>query len=224
MRWVSFMLAMSILLGVQLNNQTHGDPDVVAAYHQRVRSIAEELPYRVGEWLGVDEAPPPAAVQLLRPNVMLGRRFIDTEGRREAALVLVQCRDSRDMAGHYPPVCYPAHGWQWGEAPTQVSVQVAGASVPMTRYGFERSTFTTDRMVVIYGLFVLPNRGLAVDIGQVREAAADYRARGMGAAQVQVALGAGYTRDEELQIVGTLMESAWPVIEAVWNDGPGSRK
>lgn len=221
MRLFSIILALLILLGVHAQRRAHPDAETVSAYHAGVRSAALALPYRVGDWLAVDETPPPAAVKLLRPNVMLSRGYFDADGRWVAAVVLVQCKDPRDMAGHFPPVCYPAHGWQWESQAEPVTVPANDAEVAMTRYGFERSSFTAVRRIVVYGLFALPHRGLATDMKQVREAAADYRARGLGAAQVQIAVGAGLSRDEELRIVGTLLESTWPVIESVLTDRGG---
>lgn len=215
MQWISLILALLILLSLHLQQRTHNDPAVVSQYHARVRGAAQAVPYRLGDWMGIDEPVPTAAVQLLRPNVMLGRGFFDADGRWIAALNLVQCSDTRDMAGHFPPVCYPAHGWQWSAAAEQVLIPLPTTDVLMTRYAFERSSFTAQRSAVIYGMFVLPTRGLAVDMGEVREAAADYRARGLGAAQVQVVLPSGLARDEEIRIAGRLIDSVWPVVEAV---------
>src|SRR5262245_21230560 len=85
-----------------------GDP---RAYHESVRVVAARIPLRVGEWVGREIEPPEAAVSLLRPNAIRGVRFEHEATKEEVSLTLVQCRDARDMGGHWPPVCYPAHGW-----------------------------------------------------------------------------------------------------------------
>ena len=54
---------------------------------------------------------PPEAVKLLKPNVKLGRHYESLkDSRKQADLMIVQCKSPNDMSGHYPPNCYPQSG------------------------------------------------------------------------------------------------------------------
>jgi hypothetical protein len=215
LRHLPTALTLAMLMGVLLQARARNDPESVAAYHARVREAVRAIPYRVGPWEGVDRAPPSAAVRLLRPNVLFSRQYTDPQRRRSGTLVIVQCTDSRDMGGHYPPVCYPAHGWRTTVPGTLESVQVGGMPVRVARYTFDRSSFNTRRALAVYGFFVLPGSGLGTDLGAVRRAAADYRVRALGAAQVQVVLDEDLTPAEEVEVVGELLAAAWPAVEEI---------
>ncbi len=108
------LLACTLLAGIVAEQRTHIKPVDVEPYHARARAAIEAVPYVIGYWTGKDDDIPPAAQKLLRPNAILSRTYIDTQpsarGPRVASLLIVQCRDSRDMVGHYPPICYRAQG------------------------------------------------------------------------------------------------------------------
>src|SRR5438477_7343006 len=106
------VLSMGLLAGIVAEQATHLKPKDVEPYHDRARAAVDAVPYFIGNWTGKDDDIPAAAQKLLRPNAILSRTYseIDTSslgGRhREASLLIVQCRDSRDMVGHFPPICY----------------------------------------------------------------------------------------------------------------------
>src|SRR5439155_15295111 len=81
-------------------------------YHARVRRIAtESRPQRLGTWEATDFPLPRPVVAPLGPCVALSRRYHDTVSGRIATSLLIQCRDTRDILGYYPPVFYVRHGW-----------------------------------------------------------------------------------------------------------------
>ena len=81
-------------------------------YHEKVASAIDAIPYRVGNWIGTDIEAPREAVKLLRPNRLLQREFVDPSTRERFNVLVVHCGSLDDMLGHYPPICYPAHGWR----------------------------------------------------------------------------------------------------------------
>lgn len=206
------ILTAVLLLGVLLD--VSGRPPVADAdpYHAQVKDAVARIPTRIGSWRGVDEPVPPAARALLRPNAIFSRAYTDPITNHSATLVLVQCRDSRGMMGHYPPVCYPAHGWEEGETARAIDVEIDGVTIPTTRYSYVQSGFNRRKTKVIYGFFAIPGTGLAREMDGVRRAASDYRARGLGAAQVQIILGDGLSPAEESEIVRELLTPVMPVI------------
>jgi hypothetical protein len=80
-------------------------------YHASVRQAAASVPLRTGTWFATEEPVPPSAMALIKPNVILSRRYVDAISGQQAILLLVQCRDARDLLGHWPPVCYAGQGW-----------------------------------------------------------------------------------------------------------------
>ena len=81
-------------------------PEVVEPYHARVNTVVNAIPYVIGYWTGRDQEIPTAAQKLLRPNVILSRSYVEKHpaewNRRDraASLLIVQCREARDMLDH----------------------------------------------------------------------------------------------------------------------------
>ena len=111
---------------------------------------------------------PDAAVQLLRPNTTLSRRYVNVSDERQwADLLVVQCRDPNDMSGHYPPNCYPANGEPMvSERPR--TWQVGDRTINGMEYQFERGDLGKPVRYCVYNFFELPGRGIVPDMQQVR--------------------------------------------------------
>jgi len=214
-KFAPLAITIALLSGVAWEAAARPRPEDAAPFHRRVREFFDSLPYRIGPWVGADHAPTPAAQQLLRPNVLVSRAYRNSETGRSANLLFVQCRDSRDMSGHYPPVCYPAHGWREDHQVTEQAVRVGGVDIPMARYVFERSGFNRHQKIVIAQFFVLPGQGFATSMNDVHRAASDYPMRAFGAAQVQVVMDAGLPAEEEGAIVKQLLGPLTPVLTAI---------
>ena len=222
MKLIPLAITAALLSGVAWETASRPTPEDAAPFHRQVRDFFESFPYRVGGWVGTDIAETPAAQKLLRPNVMLSRAYRNADAGRSASLLFVQCRDSRDMAGHYPPVCYPAHGWEKEFAVTQERVTVGGVDIPVARYLFERSGFESRHKVVIYGFFVLPGRGFVTSMDAVRQAASDYRVRALGAAQVQILMDATISPEDERTVFAELVGPLTPALELIARGAAGT--
>lgn len=201
MRWLSVLLTGAILGGFAWETSTHPTREGAAPFHARAARLVHTLPDQLGPWIAVERPePPPAAQKLLRPNAIAVRRFQHMATNQSVTLIVVQCNDARDMGGHYPPVCYPAHGWQLvgSRGPVPHEIVVPGRSsgpdaamrVPTMVYEFRKETLTRRNAVMIQSFFVIPGVGIAPDIKSVQRAAEDYRVRLNGATQVQIVLDA----------------------------------
>ena len=205
-----------LLLGGTLVEKVvfHLPPADAAAYHARVRQIATELPYNIGPWLGTDTPIPPSAVALLKPNVIVSRQYRHVRTGRTASVLIVQCEDARDLIGHYPPVCYAAHGWSArGAAP--VDRVLDGETIPITDYTFVSKRIDRTSELRIANFMVLPDGQVCRNMDGVESAAQDYRRKFFGAAQVQIVTDAswdGFERDELFQAVIAAVE---PLLEAI---------
>jgi hypothetical protein len=228
---MSFAMAapISVLLllgGIAFQNRDHVEPQDADAFHARARSAVEAFPHSIEFWTGSDYEIPRAAQKLLRPNAIVSRRYVenrtDRPTRREAQVLIVQCRDTRDMVGHYPPVCYPAHGM------TQIDAQprhwrLGERDISGMEYSFVRRQDGQTQLTTVYSFFVVPTTdgrdAIRPDMKSVRAAAEDYQQRHFGAAQFQMKFdgdsATSWSRAERDEIFATLFEPAAPVITSL---------
>ncbi|TVQ61642.1 MAG: exosortase-associated EpsI family protein [Phycisphaerales bacterium] len=214
-------LALLALLGVLLIGGFQ--PRQIAgtdAYFLEVKTEIEAMPYRIGRWIGQDAEVQEAATMLLRPNKILQRRYVDPVTQQAVSVLVVHCGDARDMNGHYPPVCYPAHGWLM-QRRAQASVPVGRSLLPAMRYEFTRpeevgGSLNRDGMVVA-NLFVLPGLGgeVVLDMSAVERVARSAERSGLGAAQVQVITPASMPDDERDEVHRAFFSALEPVIRTI---------
>ncbi|MCC6660587.1 MAG: exosortase-associated EpsI family protein [Phycisphaerales bacterium] len=224
------LLTLAMLCGILFQEQAKPDAARLESYHDAVRRIVEDIPLEIGPWYGTKVKAPEAAIQLLKPNVIFSCQYRNRDTGRVATMTLVQCRDSRDMAGHFPPVCYPASGWATDAEPSTRAIRVGGADVPMARYEFSRLARSSEhglpqaQEITVYGFFVLPGKGFATSMSDVRSAASDLRVRGLGAGQVQVLMDSGAGVVDEENVVRDLLAPVIPALRAIEDDTLGKGK
>lgn len=210
-------LAALLLIGFVRANP--GDEGAINAYHERVARVINSIPVDINGWVGKQVPVPQSATNLLRPNAIIARNYTNDERGLSATLLVVQCRDTRDMAGHYPPQCYPASGWLEPDEDAVSMVEVEGQE--MRRYRFHRVAGQAERSIIVYSLFVLPTGDLTVSMTDVRRLSADYGYRRYGAAQIQVLLDAGVDEGDQAWILDQMYQIAKPAIDAVLDRGDG---
>src|ERR1700722_12212163 len=107
---------VALMLGMIAENATHITPANAGPYHAAARLAVESIPTKIGSWSRKDEKIPREAIKLLRPNVICCWKYSDNDVShprwydRWASLLVDQCRDARDMNGHWPPNCYVNSG------------------------------------------------------------------------------------------------------------------
>lgn len=197
-------VATAMLLGgIARQNAHHVKPVDVEPFHEAAKAAIAAEPYTIGSWAGTDMAVPQEAVKLLNSNIIISRKYVNTARLDEwASLLIVQCRDSRDMTGHYPPVCYPGQGEELVKS-TPMDVTIAGMSIPLMEYLFQRHIGDQAAQRYIYNFMAVPGVGLIRDMDGLHRAAEDYQRRYFGAAQFQLLLPAELSEQERLQILNT---------------------
>lgn len=226
------LLCAGVLLGITVEKHRHVQPQDAEAYHARVAAAINEMDFTIGDersgiWIGTKIEPTKEAVKLLRPNIILSRRYNNEDaGRARAArrcdVLIVHCKDSRDMVGHYPENCYVNLGETLVEKRDR-AWQIAGLpTIIGTEYTFERF----DRGPAgarrirrcVYNFLVVPtNKGMVIvrDIKGLNEAAEDYQKRYFGAAQFQFLMTDELKREDRDQIFETLLGSNPGVFQAL---------
>lgn len=188
--------------------------DDAEPFHERIRLATRAIPYQIGLWSGEDKQLPPAAIKLLRPNVLFNRAYHNLETGQQVTLLLVQCKDARDLAGHYPPICYPAHGWIEDYARPR-DWTVRGLNIQAMEYGFSFARLEDTSRIVVYNFMVLPDGQILRDMQGVRQAADDYTRHFFGAAQVQLIADAIVPDARRGQAFHDLLAANQPLLEAL---------
>lgn len=209
-----------MLAAIGFSHRVRTDSAAVAAYHTSIREAAKHFPVDFGPWSGFEVDLPPSATKLLRPNALVAREYrTEAHGGLSATLLLVQCEDTRDMQGHYPPNCYPAHGWAEGAMDGRADFGGLGAA----KYEFVRRAGVEDDGITVYNLFVLPTGEVTASMDDVRRASADYLMRPYGAAQIQVVIASRVPRAEHGWVLGQMHEIAKPVLDTLLMGAPAHR-
>jgi hypothetical protein len=217
------LLSLGMLAGMVAEKRTHVKPEDVEPYHARAREAIESLPWRMGTWIGMEQPVPEAAIKMLRPNVIVNRQYVDTtldpaKRDRRATLLIVHCRDSRDMVGHYPPNCYPAHGMTTLSTTPQ-HWQVEHLNIHGTEYIFEQTVQDRTHRIAIYNFLIVPGVGIVPDMRGVHKAASDYQRRYFGVAQFQILMDGQMPPEERKEVLATFIAENIPIIETLMSGG-----
>lgn len=219
--WLVLVVSSVMLLAVAAASRVRVDETAVDQYHQSIVRASASLPVDYGVWAGHEVDIPPSATKLLRPNVLIAREYVTPErGGLRATLMVVQCADTRDMQGHYPPHCYPAHGW----ASEASGPGPAMGDLETIRYGFSRGVGDDQRRIVVYNLFLLPSGEATTSMKDVRRASSDYLVRPYGAAQVQVVLDGSVPADQHGWILEEMRKIAEPLLRPLIDGAPEHRE
>jgi hypothetical protein len=201
-RHVWLCTSLLLLAGAAWQQESRRAPADAKEYHKRIRDEAAAIPLNVNGWIGSDAPVPYEAMDMLRPNVIIGRSY--RKGGREVWFQMVHCVDVRNLENHYPPHCYPATGYTMLSQAAR-EWEIDGLRIPATEYQFARMAIDPSTAVVVENFMVLPKIGIVRDMGPVSEVADDVRRRTYGAAEFQVLFGAGTTATERTAITRELL-------------------
>ncbi len=184
-------------------------------YFEEVASAIDSVPYQIRSWYGVELPFTEVVVQMLRPNKILRRTFQDPALGHRASLSIIHCTDVRDMLGHHPPVCYPAHGWHLESRHTE-EIVVRGRSQEVNIYHFSRLNAGSREAIRIVSFFVAPGvDGIIREMDEMERASKRSGLAGLGAAQVQVLTPLSQSQEATGAMVSGIVEAIEPVIEKI---------
>ena len=180
-----------------------------------------------------------AANELLKPNVLLQRRYTLPGTPKAMTLLLDQVKDAQAMLGHYPPVCYRGLGQVLvdddgreldSDEGTAVTLHMAGPAgamdIPAMVYTFEDKGRGSRQM--IFNFLILPSGRFVTRMAEVDRAAADFGQRCYGAAQLQFAFGLPKDatkaeileqRDENQKTVETFLAALGDLLRVIYSGG-----
>lgn len=206
---IAVVLGASLGLGFAMPDGTNAD-----GYHADVREVAEDLPRQIGPWSAVDTELPEAAVALLKPNVLISRRYDDEKTGRSFALLIVQCADARDMEGHYPPNCYPGSGWST-LGRQAMSLDIGSHQADSMDYRFERKSNQSIERIGVVNVIMVPGDGFVTSMSRIRKLAGTISDRFYGAAQMQFVFSGQWELEERQAIVEQVGASFEPLMDVI---------
>lgn len=216
------LLCLGLLGAVEVERRTQLEPKDAEPYHARaaaaVRATTRSVSVQGEPWSAQQVPVPEAAVKLLGNAEALRLSFKGRTSGHDctADLLVVHCQDSRDMTGHYPPVCYPGSGYtETSRDLTQHAQTAAGLTVPYVEYAFEKETGGRTSKIVVYNFFVVPGRGVVREIQDVRDAAEDYQRRFFGATQLQLVVSAELPPSWRERILRSMLDANGPLLAAL---------
>ena len=197
------------------------DSETSLARSAQVRASFGSVPYRIGDWVVGEAEPvvPVAAVEILHPNVILSRRYMNTGDGRWLSLLIVHCSDARDMQGHYPPNCYPANGWTL-DAQRDCSVPLQGQEIEMRIYDFRRMRgWANEERLRVFNYFMLPNGDTALAMSAVKRLAGRYSTSVQGVAQVQLMASEDLSVEDSIEAIAELLDGLMPHLHVLQTKG-----
>jgi hypothetical protein len=234
------ILSVCILAAALAETRRRVQPGDAEPFHKLYKAAIEQIPRVItnesSTWYGKDEAIPVSAAALLKPNEIINRVYQESRPGavigRGVDLLIVQCKDARDMEGHYPPRCYPAEGdtlvrsepRDW-VIPDRISAQgrAPGMTISGMEYEFSQVTGVENTRRVVYNFFLIPGfHNTLRDIEAVYKAGEDYQRRYYGAAQVQLVMPAELSREERDDVLQQLIGPYVDVLRVLQSGGIGS--
>ncbi len=182
-----------------------------------IRGAAALVPTRIGTWIGQDVDVPVQALAVLKPNVMISRRYTNVENGTVAGLMLVHCGNAHHMAGHFPLRCYPARGWVLQSAESR-DWDAGGINITGSEYHFHLdalSNHADDQSIVVVNCLLRPNGQILRDMDHMSRTIIGAGGAASGAGQLQVYFDSSVPREQRDAAVETVLGGCKPLIQAI---------
>ncbi|MEM1355112.1 MAG: exosortase-associated EpsI family protein [Planctomycetota bacterium] len=213
-------IAAGLIIAAFVQGSLQPSPSDAEGYHLAITQAMNRVPTNVGDWEGQDVEIPDGSLQLLRPNLARSRVYTRGEDEAIAHLLLIQCKDARDLAGHYPLNCYPnVYGYKLAKS-SATNWSLDGLLVHGRTYVFNVNEQPGSGSIVVQQFFALPDGTTTDDVDAIYRLAGDYTQRHRGAAQVQVVYPANdpHTDEQREAIFTQLVGSYTEVIRLILAD------
>jgi hypothetical protein len=212
----ALLVAMLMIGGVSLRR-----PSGLEGYFEHVRDVVTAIPRRIGQWNGLPaDSVSPQARDLLKPNIILQRRYTNLDTNKTVSLLVVHCGNVRDMEGHYPLNCYPNQGWVTGKLADRV-IETDRLAIPARDYPFTLppapESLEVPRPLRVTGFFVMPTPDEPVyrEIKALEAASRSPTATGLGSAQIQILSSDAFSEQEWDTILRDFGEALADAIETI---------
>jgi len=186
-------------------------------YLAAIRHAAAGIPLINSTLIGADQPVPQAAVDLLKPNVLMSRSYTDFSNNTGFAVVVVHCADARDMFAHYPPRCYAAQGWRVVNA-TPTTRILNGLTLPGIEYEFASQRLDGPMGMQIFNTMLLADGAVRVDMDDMQNRALADNMRWFGAGQIQIIVPSSLSPEQRLERYDQALTLFEPAIRSILSD------
>jgi hypothetical protein len=219
--WAPACAAVVLFVLIWLDGRGRTPVGNMDVHYARIRELADaSIRNCVGDWIGKIVPAPPSVEAMLKPNKLQAVEYVNYRTGESADVLFVHCGDARDLVGHYPPVCYPAHGQPLKSSQTR-DWTIGRATITGMRYRFEGSDGPFGPETVVDNFMVLPNGRFGRDMDAATHVAWDRRLRRFGEAEVQVVTKGEMSDARRDEVFQDLMRSAMPLFDCVRNEVNG---
>ena len=213
------VLCFGVLVGIFAEARTRIRPETTEQYHLKAKAAIESVPTIIGTWMSKPEEVPPEALKLLRNPDILSRRYVDMSQRdRWASVLIVHCRDTRDLNGHYPPVCYPNTGHTLVRR-LDHDWHIKGLHIPGREYIFHKIEPSKTTRTCVYNFLIVPVKGIVRDMTDLAKVSEDYQQRYYGASQIQLVMSAELSEETRQEIFRSLVGELTDCIRTLQSGG-----
>ena len=188
----------------------------VERYRAEIREAAVRIPRHFGSWVGEEVPVPVQAMAVLKPNVLISRRYTNIETGVVAGLMLVHCGNAHHMAGHFPLRCYPAVGWELRSSAHR-DWSAAGLRIGGSEYQFHLDSLAGrgEQSIVVINCLLCANGRVLRDMDGMNKAIAGASGAASGAGQVQVYFDASVPQPQRDAAVEAILGGCKPILTAI---------
>lgn len=213
-RMIAPLACLALLAGIAAEARQRPAARDAEPFHARVRQACAAVPESFGDWRSVEDSMPSDVANLLRPNAWSSRTFTNARTCESVNVNIVQCRDARDMTGHFPPLCFASNGWI-ERSSEDGDLQTGAGPVPVRVYVFSRPDAQEREGLAVVHFIALPARGFERDLNAIWSAAGDYTRRHFGAAQFQLVFLASLDPVRRIEIAREFIDAHRELINAL---------
>ena len=162
-----------------------GPPPDAKPHLERVRDATGRVTGEVPGMIVTQGHLPRQAFELLRPNVLEARTYVELASNRSFSVLLVHCGDIKDMGAHSPPACYPGSGLKVVDT-RPMPLELNGRVLNGVEYELQPSGHDDRGPLCIWNCMFLPGGTTTYDPVDLRHHARANNLRYYGSGQVQV--------------------------------------
>lgn len=211
---VAIVVALALLGGAAAEQVMLAKPQDADAYHTFVRDAANTIPSLPSPWkMTVVEVPAPV-IAVIRPNLIMGRRFTNSVTGHYVDLMLVHCTDISDLFGHYPPACYPGQGWQLAER-EPADIVTSARTYRGSRYQFGRSNFDSTHRLNVLSIMLTPDGQTRRNMDELSTFGNNVFDRFYGGAHLQIVTDAAMNDGDRQKVTLQLLELYQPLLDQI---------
>ena len=190
-RFIIPIACLLLLAAMTTLDQVSINWSVADAFLARCATAANQIPRDIGDWRTKQDTPLRDDEQaILHANAYLNRCYKQSSTGHEVSFMLVQCKDPRDMVGHFPPICYKGQGWILERSSTRYWDVEGLGRIHGAEYLFSRESPVSEGSLqkkrVIRDFFIHPDGRIDADMAGVGASVKDYRTLPYGVAQIQL--------------------------------------